>query len=114
MTVFDKGLLTVLACEVLFSLLSVPLILRKVPPNPVYGYRTPTTLRQPALWYEANAYFGWRFLTASLVAGIAFALLHGTVPMSPEAFLPASVVALGLPVLVAGVLTSRFVRSLAR
>ncbi len=34
--------------------LSVPLILRKVPPNPFYGLRTKATFSSHRVWYAAN------------------------------------------------------------
>jgi uncharacterized membrane protein len=42
----------------LLVLLSIPLILRKVPPNPIYGFRIRWTLEDPELWYSVNAYTG--------------------------------------------------------
>jgi hypothetical protein len=42
--------------------LSVPLILHKIPPNGLYGFRIPSTLDDPELWYTVNAYAGTRFL----------------------------------------------------
>jgi uncharacterized membrane protein len=39
-------------------LLAIPLILRKIPPNPVYGFRIQWTLEDPELWYSVNAYTG--------------------------------------------------------
>jgi uncharacterized membrane protein len=39
---------------VLFIALSVPLMLKKVPPNNWYGFRTPKTLSDEKIWYEAN------------------------------------------------------------
>jgi uncharacterized membrane protein len=39
-------------------LVSIPLILRKIAPNSWYGFRTPETLENPALWYAANEYSG--------------------------------------------------------
>ena len=71
MTVYEKGLLTILACDALFVLLSIPLVLRKVRPNVVYGYRTRAILADESLWYEANAYFGSRFIVACLVSAAA-------------------------------------------
>jgi hypothetical protein len=46
--------------------LSVPLILRKVPPNRWYGFRVRWTLDNPPTWYEANAYFGKCLLAAGI------------------------------------------------
>ena len=112
MTIYEKGLITVLACQALFCLTSVPLILQRVPPNPVYGYRTRTTLRDPTLWYRANAHFGRRFLAASIGAAAAFVLFTRLVPTTPDVFLPISVAAIGLPVVLAGVSTTRLIRRL--
>jgi len=112
MTIFEKGVITVLACDALFCLVSIPLILRRVPPNPVYGYRTRTTLRDADVWYKANAHFGRWFLAASIGTAAAFLLFTRVVSTTPDVFLPISVIALGLPVLLAGVSTSRFVSRL--
>jgi uncharacterized membrane protein len=111
MSICAKGLATILICSTIFALLSLPLILGKVPPNGVYGYRTPATLADEALWYDANAYFGRRCLLASLLSACAARALYAWQDLSPEACLPVSVVLLGAPVAVAGGLTARFVRS---
>ena len=42
--VYFKGLVTVLICTLIFVIIAIPLILRKVPRNTIYGFRTPTTL----------------------------------------------------------------------
>lgn len=68
MSVFEKGLITICVCCALFVVISLPLIFRKVPPNPVYGYRNRVTLGDEALWYAANAYFGRWFLVMSVLA----------------------------------------------
>jgi len=112
MSIYAKGLVTVLICSGVFALISLPLILRKVPPNPVYGYRTRATLADEALWYDANAYFGRKFLLASLLSACAAIALHAWQGLSPEAYLPVSVVLLAAPVALAGALTSRFVRAI--
>jgi uncharacterized membrane protein len=46
---------------------SVPLILRKIPPNLLYGFRTPKTLSNSRVWYEANAKGGKNLVVASVV-----------------------------------------------
>lgn len=38
--------------------LAVPLWRGKIAPNPSYGVRTKRTLKDPALWYRANAVVG--------------------------------------------------------
>jgi hypothetical protein len=36
-------------------LLSIPLMFRWIPPNRFFGLRIPSTLRNPSVWYDANA-----------------------------------------------------------
>ncbi len=38
--------------------LSIPLVRRRVKPNPWYGFRTPKSMSNERIWYEANAYAG--------------------------------------------------------
>lgn len=109
MTIYEKGLVTILVVDAVSILISIPLVLRKIGPNVVYGYRTRATLSDPALWYEANALFGRRLIAASLVSALAALFLARPGLISPDTFLPVSVVLLGAPVAVAGVMTSRFV-----
>ena len=40
----------------LLSAISIPLILRKIGPNPVYGFRVKQTLEDPQVWYDVNAH----------------------------------------------------------
>jgi uncharacterized membrane protein len=61
-------------------LLAIPLILRRIPPNPVYGFRVQWTLNDPELWYSVNAYTGkWlAFVGAcSLLGAIGLTLIPG-------------------------------------
>jgi uncharacterized membrane protein len=37
---------------------AIPMWLRRVPPNPLYGLRVPATFADPWVWYEANAASG--------------------------------------------------------
>jgi uncharacterized membrane protein len=61
--------------------LGVPLVMRRVPPNDLYGLRTPATRKNETLWYEANARSGWySVLTGVAVAGTALALHLAGVP----------------------------------
>ena len=47
--------------------ISIPLIMRKVPPNSFYGCRTRKTLSNPRIWYEANHIAGIDFCIAGAV-----------------------------------------------
>lgn len=60
----------------LILLLSIPMILRRVPPNSLYGVRTKASFSSDSDWYRINA-IGGRYLAVSgtaifLVGGIGF------------------------------------------
>jgi hypothetical protein len=60
---------------VVVAAISVPLILKIVPPNGVYGFRTNLTRSSPDIWYSANAFMGWSLLMAAIMsAGTVTAL----------------------------------------
>lgn len=60
---------------VLFVLLGIPLAKRRVPPNRWYGFRTPKTLSDPHIWYEANEYAGKLFARMGLFLMVTGAVL---------------------------------------
>jgi uncharacterized membrane protein len=60
----------------LLAALSVPLILRKIGPNPLYGFRVKRTLEDPAVWYPVNAYAAKRLLVVGLVISVSAILLY--------------------------------------
>lgn len=47
-----------LTIGVVLAVLAVPLALSLVPPNPVYGLRTPATCSSRAVWFAANSHVG--------------------------------------------------------
>ena len=112
MSVFEKGLITVLGCSLLLVLIAIPLILRRVPRNIVYGFRTRATLSSDFVWYEANAHFGRGLIIGSIISAIGAVILYVTQCLSPGFFLKASIAALVAPPLVAVLATARFIRSL--
>jgi hypothetical protein len=66
--------------------LSVPLILRKIPPNGLYGFRLPSTINNPALWYQVNTYAGWRLLVVGLGSAVGSIILFYSVNSSVDAY----------------------------
>ena len=107
-----KGLVTILACDFIFAIITIPLILRKVPRNVVYGFRTRSTLENDFVWYEANAYFGRLFLISSLISALLIVSLYFSNLVSVQNFLKASIADLVFPPLVAVLLTLRYIRSI--
>jgi hypothetical protein len=98
----------------LLSLLSVPLILRWVGPNPFYGLRVKATLKDPQLWFDVNSYAGWWMLAAGLSAIFA-ALALAFVPGITTDEYSLACLAVGGVVLVVGLVQSaRYIRSHSR
>jgi uncharacterized membrane protein len=70
---------TMLAMYVIFGLLmaalAIPLLFDKIPPNPWYGFRVPSTLADETLWYKVNRYAArWLFLAGVVTVVGALAL----------------------------------------
>ena len=112
MNVFDKGFITILGCSVLLIAIGIPLALRKVPRNLVYGFRTRATLADDFTWFQANAHFGRGLIIASSCGIFLAYVLHEFQPFSLGLFVPVSLFVLVAPSLVATIATARFVRSL--
>jgi uncharacterized membrane protein len=112
MSVFDKGFVTLLACSGLLIVVAIPLVLRKVPRNVVYGFRTRATMANDKIWFEANAHFGRGLIVSSLCAVCVAGVLYAVQPFPPEIFLPVSLLVLAAPTLIAVLATVRFIRSL--
>jgi hypothetical protein len=58
----------------LLAVLSIPLVLRRVPRNRAYGIRIPEAFSTEARWYDINAYGGRIFLVYGVVLA-AFGVL---------------------------------------
>jgi hypothetical protein len=110
---FEKALITMLSCACLFLALAIPLVLRKVPRNRVYGFRTRATLNDDLLWFETNAHFGRRLVAASLFSVVAVFVLYYTA-LSPEIFVYAALGVIVAPALAAALDTFLHLRSLKR
>jgi hypothetical protein len=113
MSVHGKAVIALLGCDVVLAAIALPLAMRKVRRNWIYGFRTPATLSDDRIWFEANAHFGRGLLIAAVV-GSAAILVLSQADLSPRAFLNASIAALVLPGSVATVATFRFIGVLKR
>jgi len=68
--------LWIVACTpLLFTAISLPLMLGLVEPNPIYGVRTATTLASEDAWYAANRASGIAGLAAGLIGFAANTLV---------------------------------------
>lgn len=111
MSIYDKGFITIIACAVLLIVVALPLALRKIPRNGIYGYRTRATMADDEIWFDANAHFGRGLIIASMVGAFAGYLIDHFEPFSPTAYLPVSIFVLAVPSLVAMLATARFIRA---
>jgi uncharacterized membrane protein len=76
---------------------SIPMILGIVPPNRIYGFRTPSTLANRELWYRANTFAGWALLIGAIVSAVLLSGAIGGVLSLPAG----EVMAFVLPLLIA-------------
>jgi hypothetical protein len=68
-----------IASCVLLMIISIPLILRVVPPNGMYGFRTASTQSNSAIWYPANAFMGSALFVAAAISAVVLLTLPATV-----------------------------------
>ncbi len=61
------GIALAITTGVVFIVIGVPLMQRKIAPNRIYGYRTKTTLCDPDIWYEVNAVTGKQLVILGVV-----------------------------------------------
>ena len=54
----------------IIAVVSIPLILKLVPPNNAYGFRTQKTLSDPELWFRGNRFAGSALFIASGISAI--------------------------------------------
>jgi uncharacterized membrane protein len=97
---------------VAIALVSVPLILRLVPKNHIYGIRTPRAFVSERNWYDINAFGGWVFLVfGCILIGLGSVLQQfAPEPTSPwaSAFVALPFVLLIPVLIVIGVYSRRF------
>ncbi|MHB8494904.1 MAG: SdpI family protein [Casimicrobiaceae bacterium] len=113
MNIYDKGLVTILGVSTLLIVVAMPLALRRVPRNILYGFRTRATMANDEIWYDANAYFGRALIISTLCGALVACVIYLVQPFPPAAFLPASILLLAAPALIVTVATFRHTRSLA-
>ena len=100
------ALALVIGAAIVTALIALPLALRQIPRNRLYGVRTRRTLADDRVWYETNAYGGRCLIVASAVTIVVVVIL-GLTPLPRDLLVPAGVVALVVPSLVAAVLAVR-------
>lgn len=107
-----KALITILICDFVFAVIAVPLVLRKVPRNVIYGFRIKATLKNDSVWYEANAYFGKLLMISSLISALLIIMLYFVNFLLMQNFMYASIALLVVPSLAATLLTLRHIKTI--
>lgn len=64
--------LTFVGSALVILAFGIPMAMRKVPPNAIYGVRLPVTMRNRAAWDAANVQFGWWMIISGLLSLAAF------------------------------------------
>jgi uncharacterized membrane protein len=70
--------IVLLIAVALIAVAAVPLLLRLIPQNPVYGVPTERTLDDEKLWFTVNAFAGKAVLIACGVVALLLILYQGT------------------------------------
>ena len=107
------ALTVVIGVAIVTALIALPLALRKVPRNRLYGVRTRRTLADDRVWYATNAYGGRCLIIASVIT-VGVVLILALTPLPRDLLVPAGLVALVVPSLVAGILAIRYAVRISR
>ena len=67
-----------LISDAILVLVAIPLAMRLIPPNPIYGVRTERTLDNAALWFSVNAVAGQLLIAACGISAILIMMYQGT------------------------------------
>ena len=100
------------------SILAVPLILQRVPPNTCYAFRTRKTLSGAGIWYAANRYAGKGLLLAGMattaVSWLSYLAARSSTPLAlgPVEIVSLWLVLLFAPLVVSMIAMFRYLRTL--
>jgi uncharacterized membrane protein len=106
-------LITYVILGLLLAVMSIPLLLDKVPPNPWYGFRVPSTLSDETRWYKANRYIARGLLATGIITVVGALALYVFAPgLSVDAYAWLVLAVFGAPMLVTVVAGFRYLRRL--
>ena len=94
--------------------LGIPFMQRKIGPNDCAGVRTPETLRDPELWYEANEYSGRWMIWIGILTGLLGLGLYFVRAIGDEAYTLGMSVVVTLILLFYTVKVLSYTKSLSR
>jgi hypothetical protein len=79
-TVLKTILVLYVWCGMLLTVVAWPLLLGKIPPNPVYGFRLSPALDDPTIWYRTSTHSARRLIVVgacTIIAAIALIFVPG-------------------------------------
>jgi uncharacterized membrane protein len=82
----------------LIAVAAVPLILKLIPPNEIFGVRTERALSKSEIWYEVNRFGGWALVIAVGFTALLLMIWSGTMLKPAWRQLLALVIPLGVAV----------------
>ena len=98
----------------LLAVTAIPLWRGKVPPNPWYGFRVPSTLSNADIWYPVNRYMA-RWLFAAGLITVAGSIGFYLVPdLTVDEYAWLCLLVFAAPLVVGIVLSVRYLRRLTR
>ena len=98
----------------LLAALAVPLLLDKVSPNGWYGFRVPSTLYNPDLWYKVNRYMARWLLVAGIITVAGAVALFFVPGLSVDTYAWLCLLIFAAPFAVGVVLSFRYLRRLQK
>ena len=101
-------------CGGLLIALSLPLLRGKVPPNAWYGFRVPSTMGNPELWYPVNRMMARWLLFAGLITVAGSVALYFVPGISLDAYAWLSLLLFTAPLTVGIFASVRRLRQLQR
>ena len=63
---------------VITAIAGIPLILKLIPPNEIYGVHTERATSRAEFWYEVNWFAGWSLVGAAGLTSLLLMLYNGT------------------------------------
>ena len=72
------GTIVLLVLCILTAIAGVPLILKLIPKNEIYGVHTERAMSRAEFWFEVNWFAGWSLVAAAALTALALGLYNGT------------------------------------
>jgi hypothetical protein len=90
-----------LGTGILMGGLGVPLWLEMIPPNPWYGFRTPSALANEKIWYPVNRVTGyWLIITGVACSGTSICAYLANLGVDTTTWVNLAVLATGIVLMI--------------